>query len=130
RIDERDQDDFGRNGIAQTQRRGDGGVEFLPRAIGNQISFEKLADDWTHAIMNYQFGDDQQRHRHQQTRVGFYVHKEWELDGVAPRVALQRGEYQERKPGNAAEHEQAAFQQFQDVAAKVCPAKELIQGTA
>ena len=97
-IDEGDQQHLGEHRVAQPECRRDGGLEPRHGALGNQIAFQELLHQGTHAPVHHELGNDQQGQRHQEADVNFHVQQERHGRTRRPAAVLP----EPRAPGAAA----------------------------
>ena len=118
-IDEGDQQHLGEHRIAQPEGRGDGCLKTRHGVRGNHVSFKELLQQGPHAPVHHQFGDDQQRQRHQEADVGFDVEQERHARAAAPQVSFQPREQQQRQPSQQRNDDDALAHHHQRVIGQV-----------
>ena len=95
-VHEGDQQQLGEHGIAQPQRRRDGGLEPGHGLVGDQVPLDELLKQRVHAPVDHQLGDDKQRHRDQEADVNFGVQQERQARTCAHQLTFDRRQHQQR----------------------------------
>jgi len=82
------------------------------------------------APVHDQFGNDQQRHRQEKADVHLRVLQKRHHDAAAHHLALERGQHQQRQPGDRSNDNDALPHHHQRVVGEVRPTQELKQRAA
>ena len=124
-IHEGDQQHLGEHRVAQPECRCDGRLEPRHGVLGNQVAFEELLQQGTHAPVHHELGNDQQGQRHQEADVNFHIQQKRYGRAAAQQVSFQSREHQERQPGEQRDDDDALAHQHQRIVGQVRPAQKL-----
>ena len=97
-VDEHDQQHLGEHRVAQPVCRRHGGLEPRHGGIRDQVPLLELLQERLQSPVHDEFGDDQQRKRHQVADVNFHVEQERHRDASVHQPSLQGREQQQRQP--------------------------------
>jgi len=101
-------------------------VEFRPRRVRNQPPRHELPDQGTHALVDDEFRNQEQRERDQESHMHIHVVEKRHLHAAAPSAAFQNGQNQQWQPGEKRDDDNAPVQQFQCAARQARTTENLI----
>ncbi len=129
-VDDGDQQQLGRNRIAQPIGGPDGSIESGRGGLWNQVALQEARRQRAHALVHDQLGDNQQWHRQQELGVNVHVHEERHGDVPAQHVSCECRERQQRQPGEQRDHDDAPACQHQRIVGEARATQQLEERSA